>query len=279
MIKLTRDRAGIPAKYHGANFQALMEKLLAGYYEFNRKVPFNKEKSRFQQWKDAKPALITESHGKCAYCESPTSVVAFGDVEHFRPKDIYWWLAFSFDNYTYSCQLCNQKFKGANFTFAGTRVKPPPKLPAATPSAAKLATLSAQLCPDPANNNNATLQAYFAAENADLPHPYLNDPESIFAWEVDDTNREIMLVSNGGAAAKKRAIQAAEKFLGLNREELRRARYAQYSMIYAHSLVVQESSQATIRNRSIQALTDAASAPMPYAAMTRYFLRQWGLMA
>ena len=49
-------------------------------------------------------------------------------------------------------------------------------------------------------------------------------------------------------------------------------------MIYAHSLVVQESSQATIRNRSIQALTDAAGAPMPYAAMTRFFLRQWGLM-
>ena len=90
MIKLTRDRAAIPAKYRGAKFQALMEKLLAGFYEFDRKVPFNTEKSRFQIWKVAKSALIAESHSKCAYCESPTSVVAFGDVEHFRPKDIYW---------------------------------------------------------------------------------------------------------------------------------------------------------------------------------------------
>ncbi len=279
MIKLTRDRAAIPAKYRGAKFQALMEKLLAGFYEFDRDVPFNSEKSRFQQWKDAKPALIAESKGKCAYCESPTSVVTYGDVEHFRPKDLYWWLAFSFDNYTYSCQLCNQKFKGANFTVAGTRVKTPVKLPAATPNAAKLPALAAKLSADPANNNDAALLAYFAPESADLPHPYLSDPETIFAWEVDETNREISLVSKGNAAAHKRATKAAEDFLGLNRQELLRARYAQYSMIYAHSLVVQEASQAAIRNRSMQALTDAAGGQMPYAAMTRYFLREWGLLA
>ena len=279
MIKLQRDRAAIPAKYTGAKFQALMEKLLGGFYEFDRDVPFNTEKSRFEQWKEAKPALIAESHGKCAYCESPTSVVAYGDVEHFRPKDLYWWLAFSFDNYTFSCQLCNQKFKGANFTVDGPRIKPPVKLPSATPNAAKIATLAKQLCPDPAIDNDAALLALFASEKADLPHPYLIDPETIFAWEADDTNREVALISGSNTAAHKRSTQAAEKFLGLNREELKRARYAQYSMIYAHSLVVQESSQATIRNRSIQALTEAASAPMPYAAMTRYFLREWGLMA
>lgn len=278
MIKLKRDRAAIPAKYRGTKFQTLMEKLLAGFYEFDRDVPFNTQKRRFQQWKGAKLALIAESHGKCAYCESPTSVVTYGDVEHFRPKDLYWWLAFSFDNYTYSCQLCNQKFKGANFTLAGTRAKPPATLPAATPTAAKITTLAAKLCPDPANHNDAALLAYFAPEKADLPHPYLFDPETIFAWEVDDTNREVALVSGSNSAAHKRSTKAAENFLGLNREELRRARYAQYSMIYAHSLVVQESSQATIRNRSIQALTDAADARMPYAAMTRYFLREWGLL-
>lgn len=278
MIKLKRDRTAIPAKYRGVKFQALMEKLLNGFYEFNRDVPFNSEKSRFQQWKDAKPALIAESHGKCAYCESPTSVVAYGDVEHFRPKDLYWWLAFSYDNYTYSCQLCNQKFKGANFTVGGPRVKPPVKLPAATPAVAKITKLAAHLCPDPASSNDTALLAYFAPEKADLPHPYLVDPETIFAWEADDTNREVALVSGGHSAAHKRSTTAAEDFLGLNREELRRARYAQYSMIYAHSLVVQESPQAAVRNRSLQALTDAADARMPYAAMTRYFLREWGLL-
>ena len=102
-------------------------------------------------------------------------------------------------------------------------------MPTSTPSNAKLATLASQLCPDPANNNDAKLKAYFAPEKADLPHPYLNDPESNFAWEVDDSNREVRLVSKGGGAANKRATQASEDFLGLNREELLRARYAQYS--------------------------------------------------
>ena len=278
MIKLKRNRAAIPPKYRGAKYQALMNKLLSGFYEFKRDVPFNSEKSRFQQWKEAKPALIAEAHGKCAYCESPTSVVAFGDVEHFRPKDLYWWLAFSFDNYTYSCQLCNQKFKGANFSVAGKRVKPRAKLPLATPIPEKITQLASALCPDPGNDNDAKLLKYFATERADLPHPYLLDPESSFAWQADDINREVALISNGAVAAHKRAAKAAHEFLGLNREELRRARYAQYSMIYAHSLVIQESSQAAIRKRSLQALTDAASSPMPYAGMTRYFLRQWGLM-
>jgi 5-methylcytosine-specific restriction endonuclease McrA len=278
MIKLKRQRELIPQKYQGAKFLALMEKLLIGYYEFNYDVPFNTQKSRFQQWKDAKPALMQESHGKCAYCESPTNIVTYGDVEHFRPKDLYWWLAFSYDNYTYSCQLCNQKFKGANFTIAGTRTIPPVPLPRTRPSPPKLKALSSQICLDPINNNDSALLSYFKSEKADLPHPYLDDPEKIFSWEVDNINREVSLVSNGTTANRKRALKAAEDLLGLNREELRRARYAQYSMIYAHSLVIQESSQSSIRNISLQALTASADAQMPYAAMTRYFLRQWNLM-
>jgi uncharacterized protein (TIGR02646 family) len=277
-IKLKRQRALIPSKYRGEKFFSLMEKLLIGYYEFDQDIPFNTQKTRFQIWKDAKPSLIKESHGKCAYCESPTSIVAYGDVEHFRPKDLYWWLAFSYDNYTYSCQLCNQKFKGANFTTAGARLKPPILLPQNRPSPAKLTLLSSQLCPDPSENNDSGLQSYFKAEKAYLPHPYLDDPEKIFAWEVDDTNREVSLISNGDSASRKSAFKAAVDFLGLNREELMRARYAQYSLIYAHILVIQESSQASIRNLSFQALTSAADAQMPYAAMTRYFLRQWNLL-
>lgn len=279
MIQLKRDRAAIPAKYRGEKFHHLMIALLEGYYEFDHEVPFNKEKSRFQQWKQAKPALIEESHGKCAYCESPTSIVAHGDVEHFRPKDIYWWLAFSYDNYTYSCQLCNQKFKGANFPVAGTVVKTPVKLPAVRPSDGKLAELAAKLCPDPAQNNDAALRAYFNPEKAHLPHPYLDNPEVTFAWEADDANREIHLIGQDSGAAAKRALKAAEDFLGLNREELRRERYGQYAQIHAYALILQESSQAGIRERAKRELLEAASAAQRYAGMTRFFLRQWNVLA
>lgn len=278
MIRLKRERAAIPAKYCGAKLQDLMVRLVEGYYEFDHKVPFNKEKSRFQQWKQAKPNLIAESHGKCAYCESHTSIVAHGDVEHFRPKDIYWWLAFSYDNYTYCCQICNQKFKGANFPVAGAAVKTPVKLPSTQPSDAKVAELAAKLCPDPAQDNDAALRTYFKSEKAHLPHPYLDNPEDLFAWEADDTNREIHLVSQSSDAAAKRALKAAEEFLGLNREELRRVRYVQYSLIQGYALTLQESSEANIRNRAKQALREAASAVQPYAGITRYFLRQWNVL-
>ncbi|MGE4110631.1 MAG: hypothetical protein AB7E73_08015 [Burkholderiales bacterium] len=278
MIRLKRDRAAIPAKYRGAKFLDLMTRLLDGYYEFDHEVPFNREKSRFQQWKQAKLTLIAESHGKCAYCESPTSIVAHGDVEHFRPKDIYWWLAFSYDNYTYSCQLCNQKFKGANFPVAGTTVKTPVKLPSLRPSDSKVAELAAKLCPDPAQDNDAKLLAYFKSEKAHLPHPYLDDPEALFAWEADDINREIHLISQGSGVAARRALKAAEEFLGLNREELRRARYVQYRLIEGFVFTLQESSQANIRDRAKGMLREAVLPGQPYAGMSRYFLRQWNIL-
>ena len=80
-------------------------------------------------WKRTKKQLKKESAGKCAYCEAPTSVVAHGDVEHFRPKSIYWWLAYCYDNYLYSCQICNQSFKSNHFPVSGTPMVPDPPIP------------------------------------------------------------------------------------------------------------------------------------------------------
>ncbi|MGZ3456995.1 MAG: hypothetical protein ACXU86_00660 [Archangium sp.] len=33
-----------------------------------------------------KQALLEAQHGKCAFCESKFVHIAYGDVEHFRPK-------------------------------------------------------------------------------------------------------------------------------------------------------------------------------------------------
>ncbi|MGE0330708.1 MAG: hypothetical protein AB7P37_08430 [Ramlibacter sp.] len=278
MIALERQRHAIPAKYRGDKLQELLDRLALGYYEFNGKIPFNTQKSRFQQWKQAKPALVAESHNKCAYCESPTSMVAHGDVEHFRPKDIYWWLAFSYDNYTYCCQLCNQKFKGANFPVSGNPLKVPVKFPRNQPATAKLRGLAQALCLDPATDNHAALRSLFKAEGAHLPHPYLDEPEKLFAWEADDANREVRLIPNGNGAAARRAVEAATAFLGLNRQDLARLRYAQYSLVQAHALVIQASNQAAVRQLALNALQTAARADQPYAGMTRYFLRTWGIL-
>jgi uncharacterized protein (TIGR02646 family) len=64
-------------------------------------------------WKDLKEALRTLSYEKCWYCESidPRSDNA---VDHYRPKGSakpphtgYWWLAFDWTNYRFSCTYCN----------------------------------------------------------------------------------------------------------------------------------------------------------------------------
>ena len=35
---------------------------------------------------DVKQTLIEIQHGKCCFCESKITHIAYGDVEHFRPK-------------------------------------------------------------------------------------------------------------------------------------------------------------------------------------------------
>src|SRR5436190_9992909 len=88
-----------------------------GRDEFN----FNKDLYGHREVKDA---LRQAQHDKCAFCESYLSHVAYGDVEHFRPKaalrqnredpltkPAYYWLAYCWSNLYFSCQLCNQRFK------------------------------------------------------------------------------------------------------------------------------------------------------------------------
>jgi uncharacterized protein (TIGR02646 family) len=78
--------------------------------------------------KSVKNALQKAQHGKCAFCESEVSHIAYGDVEHFRPKagyrpgpsnplvrPGYYWLAYEWTNLLFCCQLCNQRFKGNQF--------------------------------------------------------------------------------------------------------------------------------------------------------------------
>ena len=66
---------------------------------------------------DVKKALFDIYNGKCAFCEQ--RVERF-DVEHFRPKSIYFWLAYSWDNLLYACPGCNGS-KSDNFEIDGQR--------------------------------------------------------------------------------------------------------------------------------------------------------------
>lgn len=63
-------------------------------------------------------------HGKCCYCERKRGINRESDIEHYRPKSKvtgednhpgYWWLAYEWTNYLFSCKPCNQSHKRNHF--------------------------------------------------------------------------------------------------------------------------------------------------------------------
>ncbi|PHQ27187.1 hypothetical protein CLH62_06330 [Marinobacter guineae] len=68
-------------------------------------------------WSDLREILSEQSKGKCWYCET-NEVRSDNPVDHFRPKNSvsectdhpgYWWLAFDWTNYRFSCTFCNSR--------------------------------------------------------------------------------------------------------------------------------------------------------------------------
>lgn len=75
------------------------------------------KKTRQEIWRELSPYLARLRNDKCWYSESKNPGFS-KDVDHFRPKNAvvedpnhegYWWLAFDWRNYRYSCQWCNQR--------------------------------------------------------------------------------------------------------------------------------------------------------------------------
>jgi len=86
-----------------------------------RNLPEGKTRSDiFKKYSDVWSMLKNDfrelSHGKCWYCEVLTDGMR-GDMDHHRPKGRvtdsdhpgYWWLAFKWRNFRYSCERCNSK--------------------------------------------------------------------------------------------------------------------------------------------------------------------------
>lgn len=234
-------------------------------------------------WKPGKNQLKKDSAGKCAYCESPTDIVAHGDVEHFRPKTKYWWLAYCFDNHLFACQICNQSYKSDNFPI-GAAMMLGPQVTAQLNDTALDAMLDT-FAPDPYESTvSFTLAQLVAAcqtEEPGLPDPYNEDPEAYFKWEPDPTNKEVWLRPRTGSAKHIFIADSCERFFGLNREELRRWRW---TLAYEHLVTLKtildqvDTQNSTTRTLIRGAIKDMTKANHPYAGMVRYFVQDvWAL--
>lgn len=102
MIKLEKN--AIPNVLE-ANFTTWTATLLSKYAAGEK--PTATESTRYRH-PDVKQALINETNGKCAYCESKFLHVHHGDVEHIYPKSLARNKTFEWENLTLACEICNQ---------------------------------------------------------------------------------------------------------------------------------------------------------------------------
>ena len=73
--------------------------------------------------KYVKKALRAMSHTNCSYCQNPHAAGGYGDVEHYRPKSLFPTRAYSWNNYFFSCTLCNNT-KSDKWPEVGDYVRP-----------------------------------------------------------------------------------------------------------------------------------------------------------
>jgi hypothetical protein len=278
MTKLERIRtaAAIPPAFRGSgriakSLELIRARAAGGAIEFRSNV-----------WKEAKPQLKVETGGKCAYCESPTDTVAHGDVEHFRPKSKYWWLAYCYDNYVYACQICNQVHKGDEFPIHATSgVWTGPALPAP----AKFATLAETLIPDALDLTAGHALADFLVaagkEKAGLVDPYVTDPDPLFKWVANDVLKIVELAPASNKVAATRAFAGAEAAYGLNREELKRTRWKTYTdfVVMKDALKALEAArlEPALQQRVRDQIKSMTLVDAPYAGMVRYFVKEFRL--
>jgi len=152
-------------------------------------------------------ALKAAQHNKCCYCERKEE----GDVEHFRPKAKvsqgegepkqigYFWLAYDWENFLFSCKICNQSYKKDYFPLADNTKR-------ATPSSRNL-----------------------SAEEPLLINPATENPEDFLDFEG-----EFIVAKDGNEKGK-----ATIEYCGLDREPLNEARKESLDLLVYSELSLQ----------------------------------------
>lgn len=180
MIKISKDLRKVPSSLVptsgiiGRNTHRKRLEIIAA----NAYIDNDKYNSRYK-YPDTKECLNDIYYGKCAFCESKEGQL---HVEHYRPKHIYYWLAFSWDNLLFACTICNQN-KGTKFEIMSPN---------------RAVFRSAYLL----NCNNYS-DYYNRIENPKLLNPEITEPYNIFKFDINglidsDDARGIYTISTCG---------------------------------------------------------------------------------
>ena len=160
MKKINKDLAVIPPSLvigdDKLTHQRRLE-LIAKKHYINE-APYN---DRYKT-DDIRDRLVLIYNNKCAFCEQKVEQY---HIEHFRPKQIYYWLAYSWDNLLLACHYCNN-YKGINFAIKGKRAK--------CPSTKNLKSI-----------NTISSNKYNLQEQPKLINPEQSDPSPYLIFERD----------------------------------------------------------------------------------------------
>jgi len=110
MIRIEKDIN--PPNILVENAENWTNELISAVNEYGdySKIPLDVKEKIFKNYRndEIKQKLIEASYGKCAFCESMPAESGNIEVEHFRPKSIYYNLTFDWDNLLPVCRKCNE---------------------------------------------------------------------------------------------------------------------------------------------------------------------------
>lgn len=280
-LRRSRSKTDIHTNFHAEKKRTFEKELLINQRRI-RRGEIQKHTFNSNRWKPAKEQLFAETGGKCAYCEAPTSPVAFGDVEHYRPKSTYWWLAYCYDNYLASCQLCNQRFKKDDFPIQNRKMQAPIIKRNTTDNF--ITTQVGTIAPDPLDA--AQVSAFVRLHQEERPlllNPYFDDPAEYFAWRADDVLREVEITANSENQQVEIVVNtenpdvetiaaASIQYYGLNRMELRVGRYNIYHKYRVFKTTLEDDRiRLETREHNINAIERMKAPGAPFAGMIQYF--------
>ena len=190
MRKLNRQSVEAPARLVSQRQKERNDDSLRRLHQrFGGSIPrekYNSDKWRHDSVRDRVAEL---SSSQCAYCEQIIHGTNYkGQVEHFRPVAKYWWLAYTWENLLYACQICNGR----------------------------------KLDHFPIDGSKATDWGDLSQERPRLINPADESPRDILDYEFSDTGEPGKIIAKNEQCQKR--VKDCEKYLRINRPVLKSKR-------------------------------------------------------
>lgn len=255
MIKVDKSKVDVPSALTDKKANRKRKQLL------RTKQPWNELNSAYKEPlknKEVIKSLESIYQYKCCYCEQEVKYFNIEGsqqpqntrtVEHYRPKSLYRWLTYSWDNLLLCCKGCNNP-KDNDFPFEGTQIT--------TPRANDL---------DAANIHNLAVD-YNAVELPLYPHPELENPISHLTFDT-----------KGLVHSENHRYQHLIKICGLNERELlveaRKKIYDDFKTEYdlIQSISIAKEDKVLILKRLVGDFAKKCITKQPFTAYRLYLLK------